>query len=122
MFVAYDSMTGNVRRFIRKLQLPSVEIKADMEIKEEFILVTYTTGFGCIPEKVEQFLEKNHQYLRGVSASGNRNWGDNFAASADKIAGKYHVPIVSKFELAGTNRDIEQFMEGVGKLEIHRVK
>ncbi len=122
MIVAYDSMTGNVKRFIKKIQLPSVQIREDMKIDEDFILVTYTTGFGYVPEKVNKFLEKNYLYLRGVSASGNRNWGENFAASADKVSGKYHVPIVSKFELAGTNRDVEQFMEGVGKLELHRVK
>ncbi|MGX5563988.1 class Ib ribonucleoside-diphosphate reductase assembly flavoprotein NrdI, partial [Bacillus thuringiensis] len=40
-----------------------------------------------------------------------RNWGDMFGASADKISTKYEVPIVSKFELSGTNNDVEYFKE-----------
>ncbi len=32
-----------------------------------------------------------------------------FGASADKISAKYEVPIVSKFELSGTNNDVEYF-------------
>ena len=43
-----------------------------------------------------RFLERNNDKLKGVSASGNRNWGDMFGASADKISTKYEVPIVSK--------------------------
>ncbi|MFE5392914.1 class Ib ribonucleoside-diphosphate reductase assembly flavoprotein NrdI, partial [Bacillus thuringiensis] len=31
--------------------------------------------------------------------------------SADKISTKYEVPIVSKFELSGTNNDVEYFKE-----------
>ena len=34
-----------------------------------------------------------------------------FGASADKISAKYEVPIVSKFELSGTNNDVEYFKE-----------
>ncbi len=32
-----------------------------------------------------EFLERNNEKLKGVSASGNRNWGDMFGASADKF-------------------------------------
>ncbi|TKI79065.1 MULTISPECIES: class Ib ribonucleoside-diphosphate reductase assembly flavoprotein NrdI, partial [Bacillus cereus group] len=56
---------------------------------------------------------------KGVSASGNRNWGDMFGASADKISTKYEVPIVSKFELSGTNNDVEYFKERVREIATH---
>ncbi|MGE7864569.1 class Ib ribonucleoside-diphosphate reductase assembly flavoprotein NrdI, partial [Bacillus mobilis] len=36
--------------------------------------------------------------------------------SADKISAKYEVPIVSKFELSGTNNDVEYFKESVVSL------
>jgi protein involved in ribonucleotide reduction len=49
----------------------------------------------------------------GVSASGNRNWGDRFGASADLIARLYNVPVLSKFELSGTSKDIEIFKREV---------
>ncbi|MFD2371527.1 class Ib ribonucleoside-diphosphate reductase assembly flavoprotein NrdI [Brevibacillus sp. GCM10020057] len=116
MLIAYDSKTGNVRRFVKKLGLPSVEIAGDMVIEEPFVLVTYTTGFGQVPEKVTAFLRSNHRYLRGVAASGNRNWGASFAKSADTIAREYGVPIISKFELSGTIRDVEHFTSGVARI------
>jgi len=116
MLIAYDSKTGNVRRFINKLDLPSVQIDSDVVIDEPFVLVTYTTGFGQVPERVTSFLRRNHRYLRGVSASGNRNWGDSFAKSADTIACEYGVPVISKFELSGTGRDVEHFANGVATI------
>ena len=97
MLVAYDSMTGNVKRFIHKLNMPAVQIG----------------------ERVLEFLERNNEKLKGVSASGNRNWGDMFGASADKISAKYEVPIVSKFELSGTNNDVEYFKERVREIATH---
>ena len=113
MLIAYDSKTGNVRRFINKLKLPSVQIEESMQIDQSFILVTYTTGFGQVPDKVMSFLKRNHEKMRGVSASGNRNWGDGFALSADRIAEMYGVPVISKFELSGTTRDVETFVQEV---------
>jgi protein involved in ribonucleotide reduction len=119
MVIVYSSMTGNVKRFVNKVKLPSIQIQDGLKVEEPFVLITYTTGFGNIPENVEKFLEKNNKHLKGVSASGNRNWGNLYAASADKIANIYKVPVLSKFELAGTNRDVQYFLEGVEKLEAY---
>ncbi|GGI14651.1 class Ib ribonucleoside-diphosphate reductase assembly flavoprotein NrdI [Gottfriedia solisilvae] len=119
MVIVYSSMTGNVKRFVNKIRMPSIQIKDGLKIEEPYILVTYTTGFGSVPDNVHHFLEKNSNYLRAVSASGNRNWGDLFAASADKIAKTYNVPVLSKFEMSGTSRDIQYFLEGVEKLETY---
>lgn len=113
MLIAYDSKTGNVKRFIHKLNLPSVQIEEAMTIGEPFVLVTYTTGFGQAPAKVLSFLRHNYKRMIGVSASGNRNWGDRFGASADLIARLYNVPVLSKFELSGTSKDIEIFKREV---------
>ncbi|EST52336.1 ribonucleotide reductase [Brevibacillus panacihumi W25] len=115
MMIAYDSRTGNVQRFVDKLndRLPSVQIQPDLRVDKPFVLITYTTGFGQVPEKVEAFLADNHAYLRGVAASGNRNWGANFAKSADWIAQRYRVPVLAKFELSGTTRDLESFQNEV---------
>lgn len=116
MLVAFDSRTGNVRKFVRKLNLPSVQIEESMKLDEPFVLITYTTGFGEVPARVSKFLERNAALLRGVSASGNRNWGTGFAKSADTLAQRYHVPIVCKFELSGTERDVEHFLKEVEPL------
>ncbi|MBD0380156.1 class Ib ribonucleoside-diphosphate reductase assembly flavoprotein NrdI [Paenibacillus sedimenti] len=119
MLIAYDSKTGNVRRFIAKLQMPAVQIEDAMKMDEPFVLVTYTTGFGQIPPKVASFLEENHPNLIGVAASGNRNWGDGFAKSADTISALYDVPVLTKFELSGTKHDVERFVQGVNAIAAH---
>ncbi len=116
MLIAYDSRTGNVRRFIHKLNMPAVQIDDQLSLDEPFVLVTYTTGFGQVPDTVADFLKRNHRRMCGVSASGNRNWGERFAASADTIAQQYGVPVVSKFELSGTRQDVDQFTQGVSSI------
>ncbi|ANS73350.1 ribonucleotide reductase stimulatory protein [Paenibacillus yonginensis] len=115
MLIAYDSKTGNVKRFINKLKMQAVQIDESMTIDEPFVLVTYTTGFGQVPERVASFLQRNHDRLVGVAASGNRNWGDRFAKSADIISEKYDVPVISKFELSGTFGDAERFKQEVSR-------
>lgn len=114
MLIAYDSRTGHVGKFVKKLNLPAVRIDEAMEVDAPFVLVTYTTGRGQAPGKVLSFLQKNRSYLRGVAASGNRNWGDHFAGSADRVSELYGVPVLHKFELSGTDRDVQRFLEEVG--------
>ncbi|XXS42077.1 class Ib ribonucleoside-diphosphate reductase assembly flavoprotein NrdI, partial [Staphylococcus aureus] len=105
MKIIYFSFTGNVRRFIKRTELENtLEITAEncMEpVHEPFIIVTGTIGFGEVPEPVQSFLEVNHQYIRGVAASGNRNWGLNFAKAGRTISEEYNVPLLMKFELHG---------------------
>ncbi|GGD46552.1 class Ib ribonucleoside-diphosphate reductase assembly flavoprotein NrdI [Paenibacillus nasutitermitis] len=119
MLIAYDSRTGNVGRFIDKLAMRAVRIEDCSAIEEPFVLVTYTTGFGQVPDKVMDFLKTNYNYLVGVSASGNRNWGEGFAKSADRIAERFAVPVISKFELSGTSSDIEYFRKAVSGIALH---
>ncbi|MFD2880109.1 class Ib ribonucleoside-diphosphate reductase assembly flavoprotein NrdI [Paenibacillus rhizoplanae] len=117
MLIAYDSKTGNVRRFINKLKLPAVQIEEHMMIDEPYVLVTYTTGFGQIPAKVATFLEQNHSRLKGIAASGNKkNWGELYAHSADLIAQRYNVPVVGKFELSGTFGDVQRIKQEVDRV------
>ncbi|KEK22155.1 class Ib ribonucleoside-diphosphate reductase assembly flavoprotein NrdI [Bacillus gaemokensis] len=116
MLVCYDSKTGNVERFISKLGLKAIKIKENMKIEDNFIFVTYTTGFGQVPERALSFLKRNHNKLLGVAASGNRNWGHSFARSADIIAKMYKVPIVHKFELSGMEQDVKRFIRNIDLL------
>ncbi|MED3230349.1 class Ib ribonucleoside-diphosphate reductase assembly flavoprotein NrdI [Bacillus velezensis] len=121
MLIAYYSLTGNVRRFVAKTGLAAIEIKAGLMLSEPFVCVTGTYGFGQVAGTVSDFLANNSDYLAGVAASGNRNWGDNFAKAADVIAAQYGVPIVGRFELAGTDAEVRQFIERVNALdELHR--
>lgn len=119
MLIVYDSKTGNVKRFVNKLNMPAIPIDEHRQVDEPYVLVTYTTGFGQVPEKVKHFLSRNSKMLKGVSASGNRNWGPGFAKSADTISEMYGVPVITKFELSGTAQDMEQFVERVRIIEAY---
>lgn len=117
MLIVYDSLTGNVERFVRKVTTNSVKISQGLIVDEPFILVTYTFGFGGVPDSTANFLENNYKQLMGVASSGNRVWGSNFARAGDTISNQYLVPTILKFELGGTNKDIEVFMREVAILD-----
>lgn len=119
MMILYDSLTGNVARFMRKLPVKSTQITSDMVIDKDFVLITFTTGLGKIPDTTKEFLEINNQYLKGIASSGNKNFGAYFAVSADEISSMYHVPIISKFELSGTPNDVNIFMKGLNEIEAY---
>lgn len=116
MLIVYASRTGNVGLFARRLPYPTLKLTEDLRVTEPFIIVTYTDKIGEVPAKTRKFLAHSNEYLRGVAASGNRNFGPAYALAADQIANQYGVPIVCKFELAGTPTDIQKFTEGVDAL------
>lgn len=126
MRIIYYSLTGNVRKFLQKSGLPADEINPDLTVNEPFILVTCTVGFGAVPVEVNDFLDQNGRYLRGVSSSGNRNWEHfrkgSFARAADLISERFGVPVISKFELSGTQVDVQEFIKGVDLIESHGIE
>lgn len=115
MLVVYASKTGNVRRFVQQIPLPRLEIITGEErVEEPCILITYTTGIGQVPAEVERFARGHLGRIQGVAASGNRNWGSLFAAAADRLAEQYGLPVLHKFELSGSPKDVEKILKGVG--------
>lgn len=119
MLVIYDTRTNNVKRFTQKLDANSIQVYEGMKVNEPYVLITYTDGFGNVPKSTLTFLEANHSFLRAVASSGNRNWGSNFAKSADIIAEKFNVPIILKFELSGTPEDVQMLKERLCEIEAH---
>lgn len=117
MLIAFASMTGNVRRFIKKLGLQSVHIQKDTIVEEPFVLVTYTTGKGQTPKEVTAFLENNHQLMMAVVGSGNRNWGDSFCGGAVTVAKQYAIPLLHTFEMSGFKKDVETVLSKIEELE-----
>ena len=118
MYIYYDSKTGNVERFIKKMQSQRpdwhfIKINPTMIIKNEGHFLTFTTIIGEVPETTDKFLENgnNSKLIKSVSSSGNRNWGQFFALAADKIQEKYGIPALMKFELSGTNTELENYIE-----------
>lgn len=115
--IVYASRTGNIRYIVSKLNLPSIEITDGLTVNEPFLIFTYTDKLGEVPKKVEDFLQLNYQYCKGVIASGNSNFGVKmFCESADKISRQYSVPIVHKVELRGFQHDYKLIVEGYEKL------
>lgn len=121
MKLIYFSVTGQTRRFIKKLDLPAYEIEPAnpfFKADEPFVLVVPTYDIE-ITEFINDFLdyEDNKQYLKGVAGGGNRNFADLFIFTAKDIARDYGVPLLFAFEFNGTKEDVENFKKVVSELE-----
>lgn len=90
-----------------------------IQVDEPYILIVPSYGgggtTGAVPRQVIRFLndEHNRALLRGVIASGNRNFGEAYGRAGDVIARKCGVPWLYRFELMGTQSDIENVRKGV---------
>ncbi|QHQ79349.1 class Ib ribonucleoside-diphosphate reductase assembly flavoprotein NrdI [Bacillus subtilis] len=126
MIITYESKTGNVRRFVKALQqeldIESIEITDDTIITQEFIHITYTIGFGEVPERTLNFIKKNKNKIRGVVVSGNKVWGDNYGLAGDKLSAKFHISLLLKFELSGTKQDLQKIIQEVKLIDKHNIK
>jgi protein involved in ribonucleotide reduction len=119
--VYFSSTTENTSRFVEKLDVPAVRIPllaadaAEFTVEEDFVLVTPTYGNGRVPPQVVKFLnlEQNRVRCIGVIGSGNRNFFEDFAKAGDIISAKLQVPLLYRFELAGTPEDITKTQEGL---------
>ena len=124
MKLVYFTVTGQTRRFIKKLDLSAYEIEPAnpfFEINEPFILVVPTYDLE-ITEVVNDFLDykSNRDNLKGVAGGGNRNFAELFVYTAKDIARDYQVPMLFSFEFSGTNEDVESFKKVVNQLESER--
>ena len=63
MNIVYDSFTGNVERFVKKLDVNAIKVTPYLILNKPSILITYTTGFGEVPKSTIGFLEKNKKYI-----------------------------------------------------------
>ncbi|PTB32020.1 class Ib ribonucleoside-diphosphate reductase assembly flavoprotein NrdI [Photobacterium phosphoreum] len=122
--VYFSSQSGNTQRFIEKLNLNAIRLPINAEVSpqittEPFILIcpTYADGYGhgAVPKSVIHFLNnpKNRSLLKGIIASGNRNFGCLFAQAGNVIAQKCQVPVLYRFELSGTEQDVLRVQEGL---------
>lgn len=125
--VYFSSKSLNTHRFVQKTGLQAGRIPLDAEeemlkVSEPFVLVTPTfadgEGRGAVPKQVIRFLNdpENRSFIRGVIASGNRNFGQYFGYAGDVISARCQVPCLYKFELMGTQEDVEIVKNGVYEL------
>lgn len=122
--VYFSSTSGNTARFVTRLGLPGQRIP--MRANEQmtvppapFVLIcpTFADGDGrhAVPKPVIRFLNNpdNRALLRGVIAGGNRNFGATYALAGRVISEKCNVPVLYRFELAGTDTDIARVRAGL---------
>lgn len=125
--VYYSSNTQNTHRFVEKVGFPATRIPTNAvdgipAIREPYVLVVPTfaggDGQGAVPKQVIRFLNdpENRSFIRGVVASGNRNFGEYFAHAGNVIASKCKVPVLHRFELLGTEEDVKNVREKVERL------
>ncbi len=74
-------------------------------------------GRGAVPKQVIRFLNdpSRRAGLRGVIGAGNRNFGTTYACAADVISAKCNIPVLYRFELAGTETDITRVRTGLAE-------
>lgn len=124
MLAYFSNVSGNTHRFIQRLGLPAARIpmltKEDTLVMEEpYVLVVPTYGdknfTNFVPRQVKKFLsdERNKELLRGVIASGNVNFGKEFAIAGNLISSRFGVPFLYRFELMGTPEDIDAVKRGL---------
>lgn len=128
--VYFSSVSENTHRFVQKLQLPAIRIPlhgGDTEVTSPYVLILPTYGGGhkapdintggYVPKQVIKFLnnEHNRALLRGVIAAGNNNFGTEFCYAGDVVSRKCGVPYLYRFELMGTDEDVQTVRAGLAE-------
>lgn len=121
--VYFSTQSENTHRFVQRTGLPARRIPLDenqrLRVDAPYILVVPSygggTAKGAVPKQVIQFLNdvSNRQLIRGVIASGNRNFGEAYCLAGSIIAQKCQVPCLYRFELLGTAEDVANVYQGV---------
>lgn len=123
--VYFSSVSENTRRFVERLERDAVRIplrprlEPMIRVSRPFVLVVPTYGggerSGAVPRQAATFLndQVNRSLLRGVITAGNTNFGEHYCIAGPIIASKCNVPELYRFELLGTERDVEQVMTGL---------
>ena len=125
LIVYFSSSSENTHRFIQRLGLPAVRIPLNererIQVDEPYILIVPSYGgggtAGAVPRQAIRFLNDPHnrQFIRGVIAAGNRNFGDAYGRAGDVVAQKCSVPYLYRFELMGTPHDVANVRKGVSE-------
>lgn len=130
MIVYYSSASGNTQRFVERLEVDSIRLPINADepmpiLDQPYVLVcpTYADGEGrgAVPKSVIKVLNhaENRAHLKGVIASGNRNFGELFAQAGKIIAHKCKVPVLYRFELSGTQHDVQAVQQGLEQFWKH---
>lgn len=113
--IYYDTRTNNVQRFVNQLcfkypgEFEGIQITADLIPSKPGHIITYTTKVGEAPQTTLTFVRKYGEYVKTISASGNKNWGLRFAAAVDHVHEQFGTEKGIKFELTGFPADLKRY-------------
>lgn len=122
LIVFFSGKTGNTKKFIERIGDRHQSVSIKHRVEEPFILFTSTyadaQGRRPVPTPVITFLnnEENRKNLLGVVCGGNKNFGEYYGIAADVISQKCKVPIIMKFELTGTDEEVNLYKQKVQEL------
>lgn len=122
--IVYFSVSENTHRFVMKVGAPAHRIptrpgEPPLRVTDPFVLVLPSYGGGhdrgAVPRQVIRFLNDpdNRALLRGVVAGGNTDFGAAWGRAGDIVAAKCQVPLLHRFELAGTDDDVAAVRKGL---------
>lgn len=116
MKIYYASRMGKVEKLALAVSAEAIKIEsADTVVNEDFILFTYTDGFGVVPPMVDEFLKQTHEHLKGVVVSGSmERHADTYCFAGDIISKEYNVPCLYKVDGAGSDEDVAAIKQLLG--------
>lgn len=120
MKLVYLSLTGNVKNFVSRVGMDSIELNYSnplTEVNEDYIVITPSYD-DEITDTISDFVDykNNIDHLIGFVGSGNKNWEKSYVYNAKDLSKKYSKPMIFDFELSGTDKDIIDFKKEVDKL------
>lgn len=141
--VYYISLSGNTTSFLKDLdyyfqkeyrkRLKYINVKdlikdgksVSFEIREPYFafLPSYLEGGNGVETGYSEILttplrqliaySKNREYCLGIVGSGNQNFNKQFCLTAYQYAKDFSFPVLDKFELKGTKKDIQRIAEKI---------
>lgn len=123
--IVYESRTGKVEAFVDKVKAECKRrnwVYTFVKLTETnlpnfekpYHLITYTDGFGIVPELTDSFVRAgtNPAMIASVSSSGSKSWGSHqYGVARDLIAMHFKCSVGLKFELAGLPKDVDEYIE-----------
>lgn len=126
MKLIYMTITGNVRSFVERVGMDSIElnpVNPFIEVDDDYIVIV-PSYVGYISADVVDFVEYkgNKDRLIGFVGSGNINFNEDYCFNARELVDIFEKPLIFTFEFSGTDRDIEDFKKEVDNIEVARTK
>jgi protein involved in ribonucleotide reduction len=133
LIVYFSNVSNFTHRFVEKLEVPAsrIPIKAEeagtFTISEPCVLIMPTYGANgkdFVPKQIIRFLnlEQNRDKITAVIGSGNVNFLGDYCRGAEIVAQKLSVPLLYRFELAGTQDDVKNVKKGLTLWETEQQK